>query len=1618
MNGMTVLAAGTGETEVAGLSLEEAGGETGESSVSDELKGDTDDGEKDSEDKKQEGSEEKSEDGTEEKTEEGSEEGSETDGETGDGSLEDDNTEEVDSDDEELPTEEILPTEEKEKVAETEEETVRMETFTDASGMTITFNATAASAYTANVVDGTLVGLTNNGASLTAEDTIIDLRDNNEITEIGSSMFRGNANITYVMLPATVTKISDSAFEGCTSLKGVSIPSRLTSIGDSAFAGCKSLMQLAIPNSVTSIGANAFKGDEKLYMIHMVSAGYSKLTSIGDGAFSGCSALELFCSDEKFNLPKSITTIGESAFKGCKKIDKVSMSDTLTSIGESVFSGCTSLKEVQLSSGLSKIPSNAFEGCNRLVLVVFGDAGTSTEIEGYAFNGCSSLGSVELAEQITKIYADAFINCRNLKTISFGSTKTVLEDNAFPNGNTGICLVAKTNTSTAANYARNAEIRFVPTDEVERVEYYTYKAELSGAGTNTNPCITVKVTESNNSNAEDINAKVNESGSNNGVKAGTKLYLFIEYHGLQGIQPVQGSIKCNGKVIEYKDRCYSFTMPIGGATITAEFEYAASDVMIDGYDENVEGRLSSEANYDAKKKMGQLKVGQSTKFYLTNDYDGSESRIPTSKVTYSLTPSSPKNVVSVDKYGTIKALAEGTAVVRAEVKNKYGDVIIKTITIQVTNVDVDHISLLVKSSDKDITTEYDDKGDVCGVSIPSTKTTKNYSFDLKATAFSTEEDADEMDVAFKWTTSDAKIAKLAKTSTTAASSMNTVTIPMNTNGEATISVTATNPDKSTVTRTFIVSVQDYTPRLATSTITINPNKTVGAELVLISAYAKAIDTNSVEIVDAKTGVNDGDFPLTPVSGPGSEGSCVFRVSARSGLPDKTYSMKVLVNAGAGNSKKYQIPLKIIVKTTAPNPKVTLTAADKTQPKLNLFYANDGAAFKATVSNLGTEKVSKYSLEPLTAPGSKTYDDDKIFIDNFKIDSNTGVITRNTAKSESIINNSKGKPVVSGYLVLKFDGYKDSVVKKYKITIPTQTVAPSYVLNRTTDTFNVGYQDEQEVILELRDKKTQKAIDLTDDGKDTYTLTKLNSSTTSTGACEITDDGKIKLTLGQQPEAGKFNMKLTNSTWAEGKSFTYTYTIKTVSADPKISLKTATVTLNQSYPEQVVEFGFISNQYDTQVAEEQVFEPQYNTKTKVQYDKLEVKYENGKGTVSIKDGEADSLANGIYSFRCDVKREGQRWGTNAVVLKVKVAKSIPSVSAKGSVSFNLAAANIQDSKKVYVEEGMLTLTKKNISPDYQFDKIATMDSVVCTTKGYTDLEDCFKWSIEEETPTNAILKIKLLDEVPQKTFSFSITPVFSNKGNSVKAAPMKFNVKVYNAALSVSLSGKGKLNLLNRVESVGDCTASNSIIYTPVFKNLKDTVKEARIFDAEDGSTWISYDGTQSQYFNVLVGTDGKLYVIPKEDAPLQNNKTYQVKIWMKMDGYTFNSNGGGIWAPTILKIKTSEVLPKVATDKTEVNLYLSNKNYKTSFVISKKDAAALGSIESVEFGEKDTKAKESFEIIPEKQPDGSLKVYLKLKNTVSYSCNTTNKVTVYATFKDQGTTTAGTAITMNVKINK
>lgn len=1494
------------------------------------------------------------------------------------------NPEEKDPAVEENP-EEVKPGDEKaeesvsENTVEEEEQdetaAIRMMSFTDEVGLRVTYNAAEADGYQYTIdTDGTLTGITKKDGGDVEGNIVLD--EDKGIKKIAAGAFAGNTKITYIKMPSGITAICENAFKGCTALKGMTIPSGVAVIEEGAFEGCTGLTQFALPASVKSIGDRAFAGASKLFMVYMRNHDISKLQTIGNEAFRGCSALVEFCSDTEFTFPDGLETIGEYAFEGCRAITAITFSENITTMGAHVFETCTSLSKVNLPKNLGSIPQYAFADCRSLELVNFGEENQTETIESYAFKGCYNLGSVKFSGYVEMVKAFAFIECSHLVRVEIPQVKCDFEDNAFPDKDT-LYLIGYPGSKTE-KYTENRKIQFASIKGGEEEKYYQWECKKTGNDISDSDLekIQIKVSRSSSNPNDDPN-KVDNGGENlKGVAAGTDLYVSVSIPSNLKIALVPGSLKCNGEPITSRNGYWPFKMPQGGAMITAEFEYTSTSGTIKGTD--VKWELS---NGD------KLKIGQTTRLFLL---DTDDQIIPSSKIKFT---SKKPTIASVSSTGMIKGLKAGYVNIEVTVTGGSGK-ITKQIPVEIVKTDVVSLKLTATSYNKNIFTIDDtivsgNKVQIASVDKIAVSAGKaKASLELKVQGYDADEDA--VSTAVKWTTSDAKVAKLARTSTTDAAPTNTITIPNGTTGEATITATATGADKKTITQKFIIRVVDRTPRLSASALTLNLEKDAGVDLRVISAYEGNIETDAgtFKLVYA----NEDTVEATEFAGElvedSSNGVYRYVIKAKSNQIDKgTYNLKVSLNNGT-----YKIPLKITVTSTLPNPKV---AFDKKQPKIDLFLANDGTEVKPVVTNLGSEKIDSYSLEPLTSSENDAY-----FTKNFQIDPETGVITQ---KNANMIYTPNNKLITTGYLVLRFEGYKNSAVKKYKITIPTQTVKRSYKLDKTSDTF-YALAAKKTVVLSLLDSKTKKQIVLDNEN---WTVTLSNKSSLETienGDISINSDGKIAVVVDASMGGGKIVLSVRNNEWASNRAFEYTYTVKTTTSTPKIKLKATTVTLNSQYPDQTGEFALVSNQYDTVLAQTQIFNPVSTAKTAAEYEKIHVDYSDGVGTVSF-DLKDSMIKAGTYKFKSEPIESDDGLQYNVVTLTVKVTNTVPAMTIKGTVALNLLA---KKSNGAYTETAESQLNVK-LPEGYKIDPEKTVDSILCTTKGTSNIEDKFNWDIQEDK-----LLVSLLAPVTAKQYSFTMTPVYTNqdKSNSVTGKAIKFNVKVYTGTPSVKLSAKGALNLLDRQ---GEYTLKNSIVWTPTVSNLKDKVTDVKIFDVI-GNNRPGINDEESSYFRAEVLQDGKIYVTPRVDAAVENNKNYQLRVWVKFENYV-GSVQEGMWVSGNQKIRTAQKIPKVTLDKSNLDLYLSNKAYTATFTV-KPVNGSVGKACEVVFGEKDTKSKESFDITCTPQADGSVKVHVKLKDTVSYAGNSTSKITMYVMFEGQGIKTNGTSVRMNIKINK
>ena len=93
-------------------------------------------------------------------------------------------------------------------------------------------------------------------------------KDGMPVAVVGEMAFRGNENITSIVLPSELKVIGSSAFAYCSKLETVIFKGNVTSIGNSAFRYCTELEEITIPSSVSIIAESAFSHCTSLTKIH------------------------------------------------------------------------------------------------------------------------------------------------------------------------------------------------------------------------------------------------------------------------------------------------------------------------------------------------------------------------------------------------------------------------------------------------------------------------------------------------------------------------------------------------------------------------------------------------------------------------------------------------------------------------------------------------------------------------------------------------------------------------------------------------------------------------------------------------------------------------------------------------------------------------------------------------------------------------------------------------------------------------------------------------------------------------------------------------------------------------------------------------------------------------------------------------------------------------------------------------------------------------------------------------------------------------------------------------------------------------------------------------------
>lgn len=231
------------------------------------------------------------------------------------------------------------------------------------------------------------------------------------VTEMGDRPFSGDWALKTVEIKGNVPRLSNSSFHECDALQEVLITGSVGTIGDDAFMDLDSLERVQIASGLKTIGRRAFWLCDNLTTVSLPDG----VTSIGEEAFKECSSLTTI------NLPNSITTIGKDAFYGTKLTGPLNIPSSLVSLGDNAFNGCSGITgTLVFPAAMENISTNVFAGCSGIEEIVL-PRGVLT-IGAGAFNNCSGVQRLWLTNSIQSIGANAFAGMKNLKKVYFSGT--------------------------------------------------------------------------------------------------------------------------------------------------------------------------------------------------------------------------------------------------------------------------------------------------------------------------------------------------------------------------------------------------------------------------------------------------------------------------------------------------------------------------------------------------------------------------------------------------------------------------------------------------------------------------------------------------------------------------------------------------------------------------------------------------------------------------------------------------------------------------------------------------------------------------------------------------------------------------------------------------------------------------------------------------------------------------------------------------------------------------------------------------------------------------------------------------------------------------------------------
>ena len=853
--------------------------------------------------------------------------------------------------------------------------------------------------------------------------------------------------------------------------------------------------------------------------------------------------------------------------------------------------------------------------------------------------------------------------------------------------------------------------------------------------------------------------------------------------------------------------------------------------------------------------------------------------------TYSV-PSTQASIASVDASGRITAGTKaGTATVTAAL---IGDPLKRaaTLTIKVIPIQTDSVLLtptLAETAPYELVM-YDENGDETNDAESAARYAilldkadlgtgaTSYSFTLTPSATDTNGN-DMPSPQLTYQSSDTSIATVAESS-----GVVKVSVKRGSTVTGACTITGVSKDLAKAAGYLSIYVRDYAPRLGASSLTLNPKRTTGISTPLLSSYGNGFTEADIELYEynaaTRAYANTVSARLIP-----TYANDMLTVTSVGAIANGT--IKTLLKIACENGVTYELPLTIAIKNA------TVAITIKQASKFNLFYTDSETLLTVTAADATITNIA------LKAMANET------FASEYGDDGRT--LTLRYADTPAFT--ATKLPYAKVTLVITAEGYADPIEKV--CTISTITTKPSLSLTPASSVINTA-RGEQSTTFTVYDKTNKRTLDL-------------DNVATSTGAFAALDadldTDMLTLTL-TGTSGGTAGILIQNSNWMQAIKLSHTVVVQR--SLPTAKLAATTLTLNNVFTETTASTALTLSQVN-QTIDTVTFTPTAaaGTAARLESDKLELTYANGKVTAAIAAGETPKA--GAYSFKVQAKLDAST-PLASVTRKVTVTSTVPKVS--------LASAALKLNSAFALEESAATGFKLSLKGYALTDVTVVKASGNPLDGGDISLNDDILFAFDAE---NAVLTARLGEELANGTYAYVVTPTVKDLiTNQTKAlTPSTLKVTVYRStAVSATVTASGKPDTINR--------GGSAIIYTLTkLTNIIGTAESVALAGADADKFTVSLDDAPNAKGQQTVTL--KL----KEDGTYSTAATYKIQLLFNLAGIT-----APITTP-ILSVKVTQSALKLTAAPTAAAAYQSQAaetKLRYTLTLTSPTGAKIGSI--------------------------------------------------------------------------